>query len=244
MENRRNLYRILHVQPDAPDEIIQSSYRTLMMKLRRHPDLGGDHYTATLINEAYAVLSDPAKRAAYDDAWRSDGGQREQGPDTVTPQPPPEPPAEARPAPAPPFATACPFCGAAHGFAGRIHATATCTTCNSPLAPAVLERLDSGQRAVSRVPRRGGLSYFTGWPGQGPYQGETRDLSLHGLRFVANAALPVAKVIKVECEALVGLVRVVACTECDERDWRWLIRAEFLTVRFRRARGGFFATRA
>ena len=64
MENRRNLYRILHVQPDAPEEIIRSSYRTLMTKLRRHPDLGGDHFTATLINEAYAVLSDPEKRAA------------------------------------------------------------------------------------------------------------------------------------------------------------------------------------
>ena len=79
MENRRNLYRILHVQPDAPDEIIQSSYRTLMMKLRMHPDLGGDHYTATLINEAYAVLSDPARRAAYDDAWQSGGAERQRG---------------------------------------------------------------------------------------------------------------------------------------------------------------------
>lgn len=227
MENRRNLYRILHVQPDAPEEIIQSSYRTLMMKLRRHPDLGGDHYTATLINEAYAVLSDPAKRAAYDEAWRS-----------VADQPSPQPEA------APPLPPACPFCGAAHGFGGRIHATATCTTCNSPLAPAVRDRLDTGQRAVSRVPRRIGLTYFTGWPGQGPFPGETRDLSLHGLQFATNGALPIGKVVKVDCEALVALARVVACTDNDQRDWRWLIRAEYVTVRFRRARGGFFATRA
>jgi curved DNA-binding protein CbpA len=230
MENRRNLYRILHVQPDAPEEIIQSSYRTLMMKLRRHPDLGGDHYTATLINEAYAVLSDPAKRAAYDEAWRSVAAR----PDASAPG------TEPAPAPAP----ACPFCGAVHGFAGRIHSTATCTTCNSPLAPAVRDRLDTGQRAVSRVPRRIGLTYFTGWPGQGPFPGETRDLSLHGLQFVANSALPVTKVVKVDCEALVALARVVACTENDQRDWRWLIRAEYVTVRFRRSRGGFFATRA
>jgi hypothetical protein len=227
MENRRNLYRILHVQPDAPDEIIRSSYRTLMTKLRRHPDLGGDHYTATLINEAYAVLSDPGKRAAYDEAWRSATSQ-------------PEAPAPTAPAPD----TACPFCGAAHGFAGRIHATATCTTCNSPLAPAIRERLDAGQRAISRLPRRNSLTYFTGWPGQGPYPGETRDLSLHGLGFVAHSALPVTKVIRVDCEALVALARVVACTDNDQRDWRWLIRAEYLTVRFRRSRGGFLATRA
>lgn len=230
MENRRNLYRILHVQPDAPEEIIQSSYRTLMMKLRRHPDLGGDHYTATLINEAYAVLGDPAKRAAYDAASRlvaaGPAAAAEQA--TVTPVP----------------AAACPFCGAVHGFAGRIHSTATCTTCNSPLAPAVRERLDTGQRAVGRIPRRIALTYFTGWPGQGPFPGESRDLSLHGLQFVVNSALPVSKVIKVECEALVALARVVSCTDNDQRDWRWIVHAEYVTVRFRRSRGGFFATRA
>ncbi|MEO8225249.1 MAG: J domain-containing protein [Gammaproteobacteria bacterium] len=236
MENRRNFYRILHVQPDAPEEIIQSSYRTLMTKLRRHPDLGGDHYTATVINEAYAVLSDPAKRAAYDETWRSLAAKR-----ADVPSPAPDAPQKGTPA-AGPVAT-CLFCGAAHGFPGRIHAAATCTTCNTPLAPAVRERLDSGQRAISRVPRRLALHYFTGWPGQGPFQGETRDVSLNGLHFVAQAALPVSKLLKVDCELLIALVRVVACTESPERDWRWQIRAEYVTARFRHARGGFFATR-
>ncbi len=232
MDPPPNLYRILHVQPDAPVEIIRASYRTLMTKLRRHPDLGGDHHTATLINEAYAVLTDPAKRAAYDDAWRSVAAR---------------PPGEPQPAAAPPAAecvAACQFCGAAHGFPGRIHASATCTTCNSPLAPAGLERLDPGQRAVSRVPRRLPLCYVPGWPGQSPLPGETRDLSLHGLRFVAQTALPVTKLLRVECEALIAIVRVVACSDSDERDWRWLIRAEYVTVRFRRSRGGFLATNA
>lgn len=230
MDNRRNYYRILHVQPDAPDEIIRSSYRTLMTKLRRHPDLGGDHLTATVINEAYAVLSDPKKRAAYDDAWQSVAANRE--------NPPPE--ATATPV----HGGICQFCGAAHGFKGRIHTSATCTTCNTPLAPVVRERLDAGQRAVSRVPRRLPLNYFSNWPGKGPSPGETRDISLHGLRFVAYTALPVSKLVKVDCEALVALVRIVACTDCDERNWRWLIRSEYVTVRFRRARGGFFASRA
>ena len=66
MDNRRNYYRILHVQPGAPTEIIRASYRTLMQRLRAHPDLGGDHWNATVINEAYSVLSDPLKRARYD----------------------------------------------------------------------------------------------------------------------------------------------------------------------------------
>ena len=66
--NDKNLdfYRILHVSPDAPEEIIRSSYRTLMQRLKQHPDLGGDHENATLINEAYATLTDPKTRAIYD----------------------------------------------------------------------------------------------------------------------------------------------------------------------------------
>ena len=66
MNNRRNYYRILHVQPEAPLEIIKASYRGLMTKLKAHPDLGGDHDAAVLINQAYAVLSNPEKRRRYD----------------------------------------------------------------------------------------------------------------------------------------------------------------------------------
>ena len=56
--NRRNLYRVLHVQPDAPLEVIRSSWRTLQSRLRQHPDLGGTHAQAVLINQAWEVLSD------------------------------------------------------------------------------------------------------------------------------------------------------------------------------------------
>ena len=66
MKNKRNYYRILHVQPDAPVEIIQSSYLTLMQKLKAHPDLGGEEWNATIINQAYQVLKDNEKRKDYD----------------------------------------------------------------------------------------------------------------------------------------------------------------------------------
>lgn len=66
MKNKRNYYRILHVQPDAPVELIKMSYRTIMQKLKKHPDLGGDEWDASVINEAYAVLCDKKLRAAYD----------------------------------------------------------------------------------------------------------------------------------------------------------------------------------
>ena len=64
--NRRNFYRILRVQPDALREVIQQSYRSLMQKLRLHPDLGGKHADAGIINQAYATLRNPITRAAYD----------------------------------------------------------------------------------------------------------------------------------------------------------------------------------
>jgi curved DNA-binding protein CbpA len=66
MKNRRNYYRLLQVQNDAPIEIIRSSFRTLMRDLKQHPDLGGSHWEATLLNEAYETLADPARRAVYD----------------------------------------------------------------------------------------------------------------------------------------------------------------------------------
>jgi curved DNA-binding protein CbpA len=66
MKNKRNYYRLLQVQPDAPYEIIHASYRTIMKELKSHPDLGGEPSDAYLINEAYETLSDSAKRAEYD----------------------------------------------------------------------------------------------------------------------------------------------------------------------------------
>ena len=79
--NKRNYYCILYVQPDAPMEVVQASYRTIMQKLKAHPDLGGDHWNASVINEAFETLSDPDKRRAYDkllfknNTWKSLGRQ-------------------------------------------------------------------------------------------------------------------------------------------------------------------------
>lgn len=63
---RRNFYRILHLQPDASPEVVKANFRTLMQKLKMHPDLGGDHWDAALVAEAYSTLSNPTTRAQYD----------------------------------------------------------------------------------------------------------------------------------------------------------------------------------
>ena len=66
IKNQRNYYRILQVQPDATQKVIKNNYRTLLQKMRLHPDLGGDEWNASLINKAFSILRNPAKRAAYD----------------------------------------------------------------------------------------------------------------------------------------------------------------------------------
>ncbi|MEM7540454.1 MAG: DnaJ domain-containing protein [Pseudomonadota bacterium] len=78
-QNKRNYYRVLYVQPDAPLEIIQASYRTIMQKLKAHPDLGGDHWIASVINEAFETLSDAGKRHAYDTDLFKEHGMRTLG---------------------------------------------------------------------------------------------------------------------------------------------------------------------
>ncbi|MCA0178275.1 MAG: J domain-containing protein [Actinobacteria bacterium] len=60
----RNLYDVLKVAPDAPPEVIRSSYHALMKSA--HPDLGGDAMRAQELNEARDILLDPVARAEYD----------------------------------------------------------------------------------------------------------------------------------------------------------------------------------
>lgn len=73
MENRRNSYRVLRVQPDAPIAFIRQVYRTLMQNMRMHPDLGGDTHQAALINQAYRTLTRPQDRARLDKALAASG---------------------------------------------------------------------------------------------------------------------------------------------------------------------------
>jgi DnaJ-class molecular chaperone len=66
MAHRRDYYRILGVSQDADPSLIKAAYYTQLKTNKKHPDLGGSHEEATLLNEAYEVLSDPIKRKEYD----------------------------------------------------------------------------------------------------------------------------------------------------------------------------------
>lgn len=60
-------YAILQVHPQAEKEVIGAAYRKLAAKY--HPDVSASPDAAdkmAQLNQAYEVLSDPAKRAGYD----------------------------------------------------------------------------------------------------------------------------------------------------------------------------------
>src|SRR5690625_4649382 len=65
-------YKILDVEPEATPQEISRAYRKAARHL--HPDTGDERLLSfyLLVREAYEVLSDPARRTAYDRSLRAD----------------------------------------------------------------------------------------------------------------------------------------------------------------------------
>jgi DnaJ-class molecular chaperone len=69
----KNLYDLLGVEDDAPDEEIKSAFRRLAKKY--HPDVTEDSRELAEekfkeIAKAYEILSNPAKRSIYDQSLK------------------------------------------------------------------------------------------------------------------------------------------------------------------------------
>ena len=234
MKNKRNYYRILHVQPDAPEAIIKSSYRTLMHRLKQHPDLGGDHWNASLINAAYAVISDPRKRAEYDRTLLS----ASTGP--VTRESPGD---QGRAAHQSVVQVSCTFCGTAHGHGGNPHPDAACSECASPLKTVERLRLEqSCRRMVHRITKNIQIVFYTAWPQNKGHTGIVQDVSPRGMQFFTHNRPETGAHIKVECEMCTAVARVANYEKSVAAMGQgWTVGVEFVTILFRETRGSFLS---
>jgi curved DNA-binding protein CbpA len=110
MADRVDPYKILQVDHEAEDEVIQAAYRRLARKY--HPDLATAPDAAermSAINAAWELIGDPAARRAHDASRAREATKpAAEGPaPAASPKPPaagsaPARPAAARPAPPPP----------------------------------------------------------------------------------------------------------------------------------------------
>ena len=78
MSNSKDYYQILGITPSADLVVIKAVYKALALKY--HPDRNKDNPDSaakrmTEMNEAYSVLSDEQKRAAYDKSRRGSSEQ-------------------------------------------------------------------------------------------------------------------------------------------------------------------------
>ncbi len=64
MVEQTDYYELLQVHPAADPEVVAAAFRILARK--HHPDHGGTNQRMAALNEAWAVLREPAQRAEYD----------------------------------------------------------------------------------------------------------------------------------------------------------------------------------
>ena len=215
----------------------------MMQRLKMHPDLGGDHWTATVINEAYATLIDPDKRAAYDrtlTAPASEATARADHSGTTEPEP------------AAPHATAndmasghCPFCAAPHTIY-VLERDSSCGRCESPLLPAEKERHDDGtRRAVARMPKSFPIRFVSDWPAKNLRHGVALDLSINGLRFMSDEFVPTGTLISIDSEVCSAVAEVRSSKPAGPGiPAEFEVGVRFITLRFHRTQGGFVSVTA
>ncbi len=218
-QERRNLYRILFVQPEAPAELITAAYRCLMSQLRTHPG-PSDPETAERIKQAYAILRDPQKRRAYDSSRRRPLSAR---------VPSAEPGKRLAAARAP---HVCPFCALA--VPRQLSADTRCARCASPLAPVAYNLAATqetfGRRSAPRVEKNCRVTVHA-TPNSRPLSGVLHDLSATGISLYT--AVPISAGSNIRIETL-GTDLVAHVLRVQPRERTYLVRGFILTALYSR----------
>ena len=210
--NRRNYYRLLHVQHDAPAEVIKAAYRALMSI--HHPDKGGDAEKAILVNEAYGVLADTQRRSEYDIKRSIKPG---------------------RGANRDPNARGCPMC--ALPMPMTVLRESRCQRCCAPLTPAgkANSSAKAGERRkIMRVTKSDWARLMITWNGTA-IDVRMRDLSLDGISVYSGALVPVGTTVRFEGAAFDVVAEIVSTRKMANV---FTLHARLVTAQFV-AQGGF-----
>jgi hypothetical protein len=235
--NRRNYYRLLHVQADAPAEVIKAAYRALMAL--RHPDHGGAHDEAVLLNEAWQVLGDADRRAAYDaqraaraadKAGARRGRTRADSFDTAR--------GAAATDAGPQVSDMAGHCA----FCAEVIATndLRCVRCQAPLTRMANTRNLAQDRAgerrrLPRVTRSDWGLLRTHWQAE-PLDVRMRNLSLEGLSLFSGVALAPHQRVRVSGAMFDAVVQVVSSVRHGNV---FVVHGSFVTALFAKPTGGF-----
>jgi curved DNA-binding protein CbpA len=229
MSRQYDYYKILHVRADADPEIIKASYRTLMQKLKQHPDLGGDQANAALINEAYTVLSNPTARAKYDAGLRT-GAIRSstmQSPKSAKQNPNLE-------------RIICLFCKLPN-VVHKLHPTdkeLNCTQCISPLRFVDFDPEWVGPRAARSLKQNMAVSFCLNTKVRELMKGVVEDLSPTGMRFSSSYRLQMGNIIRLDTQEISAVASVMRVQRENDLS---VVAVKFLSLKIYNTRGTFIS---
>jgi len=213
MKNRRNYYRILQVQPDAPLEIIRASYRTIMRELMQHPDFGGDHCNAYTINEAYETLSDNVKRAEYDKKYANHF----------------------------PINRASIKNSINRSFISINKICRNKPASHNTIPDRSSQPDKNLRRSTNRIKMNGSLLSYCILSNK-RREAKMLDLSPKGIRFTCSEKLTPKSTIKIGCSTFKAEAEVVNYNKCLSNDIPiYSVGARFLTIKFRNPTGSFYS---
>ncbi|MDR4516422.1 MAG: molecular chaperone DnaJ [Nitrosomonas sp.] len=232
--NRRNYYRVLQVQPDAPVEVIIASYRVLLDYPYQNTDL---------LEESYMVLVNPVLRARYD-ALLSGGlavsqkklipvGEIDIGPKTGVVRNAScavdEDSTEGL--------SYCIFCQTPYTRQQSPYQNNACIECASPLPVPADEQFEQKRRTNIRISAQGEFNFYLFWPDE-PYEGVLQDISPRGVRFLADVPLEPYDIIKIDASNFKAVAEV-AHKQFEANHTS--IGVRFLTFKFEQECGNFLA---
>lgn len=257
-KNQRNYYRILQVQHDAPQAIIEASFRTLAAAA------GKD---SKLVHEAFAVIKNPTWRNAYDDLL--DHYHHDEAVRRLHAPPEPsrrsgraEPGHSKKPTSPDPgqgatitIAHYCPFCKTPASTVRTGPGDPDwCVECHSPLPPASPAPTafpgvgpavgPAAGRDAMRLEGGSQIWLFNYWP-SAPTAAVVQNVSATGASIVTANPVDPSTTLKLDSEHFCAIARVIRCAAVAPGAWiaseigGYEIGLSFLSARFVRPGGNF-----